>query len=100
MFKRYFTFAIILCFLTVTSVPAAAHSGGTDRHGCHAGTQPYHCHNPKNGDSNNTAWIVIGGILTVWLVYKLVLKPILPMPHADLKDIQDGDGKLSWEWRF
>ncbi len=20
------------------------HSGGTDKNGCHAGTQPYHCH--------------------------------------------------------
>ncbi len=24
--------------------PAAAHSGGLDRYGCHAGSQPYHCH--------------------------------------------------------
>lgn len=23
---------------------ASAHSGGTDRYGCHAGSQPYHCH--------------------------------------------------------
>ena len=24
-----------------------AHSGGTDAYGCHAGSQPYHCHQPK-----------------------------------------------------
>ncbi len=23
---------------------AYAHSGGTDKNGCHAGSQPYHCH--------------------------------------------------------
>lgn len=23
---------------------ALAHSGGLDRYGCHAGSQPYHCH--------------------------------------------------------
>lgn len=23
---------------------AAEHSGGTDRHGCHNGSVPYHCH--------------------------------------------------------
>lgn|GEM_PF-4481140 len=26
-----------------------AHSGGTDDYGCHAGTEPYHCHEPKYG---------------------------------------------------
>ena len=26
---------------------AFGHSGGTDAYGCHAGSQPYHCHNPK-----------------------------------------------------
>ncbi|WP_328187637.1 YHYH domain-containing protein [Marinobacter sp. OP 3.4] len=23
---------------------AHAHSGGTDKNGCHAGSKPYHCH--------------------------------------------------------
>lgn len=27
------------------ATPASAHSGGLDRNGCHAGSQPYHCHN-------------------------------------------------------
>ena len=26
---------------------ASAHSGGTDKDGCHAGSKPYHCHKPK-----------------------------------------------------
>lgn len=33
----------VLAFLSISSA-AIAHSGGTDAYGCHAGTQPYHCH--------------------------------------------------------
>lgn len=32
---------------------AFPHSGGTDRHGCHAGSQPYHCHNSGYEYSEN-----------------------------------------------
>ena len=39
-------FATIACLFIVAS-QATAHSGGTDAHGCHAGSQPYHCHPPK-----------------------------------------------------
>ena len=28
-----------------------AHSGGTDVNGCHAGSQPYHCHSSSGGSS-------------------------------------------------
>jgi hypothetical protein len=30
--------------LSLIAGPAAAHSGGTNAQGCHAGSQPYHCH--------------------------------------------------------
>ena len=30
---------------TTAAVASHAHSGGLDAYGCHAGTQPYHCHN-------------------------------------------------------
>ena len=29
---------------------AFAHSGGTNKYGCHAGSQPCHCHPPKDPD--------------------------------------------------
>ena len=32
-----------------------AHSGGTDRFGCHAGSQPYHCHNSNSGSSSGSS---------------------------------------------
>jgi len=34
--------AFIAVLLTCTA--ALAHSGGTDKNGCHAGSRPYHCH--------------------------------------------------------
>ncbi len=34
----------ILLLLPLVSPTAVAHSGGLDSNGCHAGSQPYHCH--------------------------------------------------------
>ena len=38
---RAFSVVAILTFLTTQAV---AHSGGLNKQGCHAGSQPYHCH--------------------------------------------------------
>jgi len=35
--------AVLLAFALAAGT-ALAHSGGTDVTGCHAGTEPYHCH--------------------------------------------------------
>lgn len=40
-------FLVILCLLP--SFDVAAHSGGVDSKGCHAGSQPYHCHRGSSG---------------------------------------------------
>ncbi len=32
---------------------ASAHSGGTDRNGCHAGSRPYHCHSSSGSSDDN-----------------------------------------------
>ena len=32
-----------------------AHSGRTDRYGCHAGSQPYHCHNSGSSSSGGNS---------------------------------------------
>ena len=37
-------FAVVLA----ASSPALGHSGGTDANGCHAGSQPYHCHGSRS----------------------------------------------------
>ena len=42
--------AVVLALsLLVGVVPASAHPGGTDAAGCHAGSQPYHCHGAGDG---------------------------------------------------
>ena len=36
---------IAIAFISLlTASLANAHSGGTDKKGCHAGSKPYHCH--------------------------------------------------------
>jgi len=53
-------------FLFVALIPSSvlAHSGGTDSNGCHAGSEPYHCHNSKNGSESSIdvgAWDINAG---------------------------------------
>ena len=42
--------SVMLLFLLVSVEPAFSHSGGTDSSGCHAGSQPYHCHDEDDDD--------------------------------------------------
>ena len=42
---------ILLASASIT-VNAMAHSGGTNSEGCHAGSQPYHCHGKKETKSS------------------------------------------------
>ena len=68
-----------ICVLTLACVllfplhRALAHSGGTDRHGCHhnSRTGDYHCHNAKD-EKDNVGWAVVGGVaagaLLLWLL--------------------------------
>lgn len=51
---------------------AKAHSGGLNRQGCHAGSQPYHCHRPQvpptsdasRSTDSSTQGRVISGVIT------------------------------------
>ena len=36
--------AILIALSTALAAQVAAHSGGLNKQGCHAGSQPYHCH--------------------------------------------------------
>lgn len=38
-----------LGLLVILATPGFTHSGGTDKYGCHAGSQPYHCHGGGSG---------------------------------------------------
>ncbi len=57
----------VMLVLSILSVNVFAHSGRTNKNGCHAGNKPYHCHigrnngqtNANSGQSNSTktqAW--------------------------------------------
>lgn len=41
---KYTLMIVITLFTIISNSVAFAHSGGTDANGCHAGSQPYHCH--------------------------------------------------------
>ena len=45
-------FILLACCLALGSA-AFSHSGGLNRQGCHAGSQPYHCHSEKNSATSN-----------------------------------------------
>lgn len=72
--KNWICSVIAICALLFPLHQAAAHSGGTDRHGCHRNTQTgdYHCHNKKEKDDINWAVVggVAGGVLALWLLVK------------------------------
>lgn|GEM_PF-1733462 len=73
LFNQLATPLVALCTMST----AFAHSGGTDANGCHAGTQPYHCHGGSSSGSgsnsgdksglsfNEAAKIIAGGLALV-----------------------------------
>ena len=68
--------AVLVAFLCVsflTTNISYAHSGGTDSDGCHAGSQPYHCHGGGDTDAGTVTLIVLGSAVVVggliWLIY-------------------------------
>jgi len=44
MIARVVLWSASLLLTTTLSTHVAAHSGGLNKEGCHAGSQPYHCH--------------------------------------------------------
>jgi hypothetical protein len=43
--------ALITGLLVMPAAMASAHSGGLNAQGCHAGSQPYHCHRSPSSPS-------------------------------------------------
>jgi len=41
---RIFLLTVAIFAFQTPALPAFAHSGGLNAQGCHAGSQPYHCH--------------------------------------------------------
>ena len=60
--RRPYTFSLagIAIYLALASL-AQAHPGRTNAQGCHAGSQPYHCHNSSEVSSTASATVISVG---------------------------------------
>ena len=43
---------VLIALLTAAATQLSAHSGGLNKQGCHAGSQPYHCHRAQTAASS------------------------------------------------
>ena len=51
---KYIKLILTSLILTLLASLAGSHSGGLNKHGCHAGSQPYHCHRKTSSASAQT----------------------------------------------
>ena len=57
--------AILIALSTALAAQVAAHSGGLNKQGCHAGSQPYHCHRAQEAaPSASSDQTVLTGTVT------------------------------------
>ena len=57
--------AILTALSTALAAQVAAHSGGLNKQGCHAGSQPYHCHRAQEAaPSASSDQTVLTGTVT------------------------------------
>ena len=82
--KAIFTIALAILLL---SQDLQAHGGGLDRHGCHAGSQPYHCHGSsggRGGEISDGALILSVVLIAVVLVYVITKSPNKATKHVKI----------------
>ena len=52
-FRAFVISSVVLSVCAIVApMKVSAHSGGTDKNGCHGGSQAYHCHSVSDGDTN------------------------------------------------
>lgn len=73
--------ALLAAALLLTPVSVVAHSGGTDANGCHAGTEPHHCHNGDSeggsgggGGSSDALVGVAAAVMVGWAVWHFCIR--------------------------
>ena len=72
---------IAITLIVLLSPVAFAHSGGTNKYGCHAGTKKYHCHGSSSASSSSSsgsdfsgadAGAVVAGLLGAYFIAQQV----------------------------
>ena len=93
--KAIFTIALAILLL---SQDLQAHGGGLDRYGCHAGSQPYHCHRSSGGGGGGGGG---GGeisdgalILSVVLIAAALVYVIIQTPNKATKHVKIDANKI------
>lgn len=111
-FMKIFAVMTLILSISVANL-GFAHSGGTDKYGCHAGSQPYHCHGESTGGSTGggipgipkatsddglsggeIAGLVLGGMMVVGIVLVLVLDSS-SSSSSSAQPIADSDNELA-----
>lgn len=67
-FMKVLKYILLANLLFSVPLVGFAHSGRTDKNGCHAGTQSYHCHNASSSgesSSSSDAVILVGATVLV-----------------------------------
>lgn len=92
----------IIPFILIISISSKvySHSGGTDSNGCHAGSQPYHCHNGGNSSTSEHSSVNFGGWdINLGYQYHLEENPYIPYAGLSLGKYQDhGDTFLGLDF--
>lgn len=87
--KAIFTIALAILLL---SQDLQAHGGGLDRYGCHAGSQPYHCHRSSGGRGGGISDGVL--ILSVVLIAAVLVYVITKSPNKATKHVKIDANKI------
>jgi len=66
MRMKYLSLVFISLFVVMLAPFAGSHSGGLNKQGCHAGSQPYHCHRKTSSFSSQPpkSGSILSGIVT------------------------------------
>ena len=88
-----FPIIVVIC-ACISLEGVLAHSGGTDKYGCHAGSELYHCHD----DKTEASWeSILGGLLVMGLLLAM-WAPKKEKPATIFEEIKDPKPKIFFRY--
>ena len=93
-FSSKFSVTALIVGLVVSFAPVvvSAHSGGTDANGCHAGSQPYHCHGSTGSSATTTTTTTIAPTTTTTTIAPTTTTTTIAPTKVDFRWVE-GDLK-------